>query len=1357
MAGVLLLCMGREGFQRMSAKSGRLHPIFGRARRCKILPRIATGKMTQFMIQFTQRKKCEMKSKGGNSMRKIISAALFLVLLCSLLPAGAYATQVDSAPLTRNSQSRNGMVRVYLSSMGNVKMLDITVAGSYTADGPYDMPLQNGEKLNVTFSTSTGQITMNRGGVSYAMGQEMAFRRHQTSGSNGLKIGQSRQPNNLYPGDLYLKAQPASGGYKLYAIVHVYIENYLNGVLPYEMGNSAPMEALKAQAVAARTYTLNKMETRAGSLYDVVDTTNDQVYYGNSETTANCTSAVAATKGIVVMNGNKLTGTYYTASNGGQTESARNVWNSSGYDYLTVKDDPFDRMNPASITRSVTVYGDNSSSQQKSALNSLLTSKAAAALRTMGWNSSGTQVTRIHAITPHTPKYPAPSRLYTKMDFDVTATCAGGTTSLTLTCDIFSELESALGMSINASANELWTVNRTGDNFTLAARRFGHGIGMSQRGAMQMGSLGYTYDQILGFYYEDCRRVQHTFTHTVLPPVGMGGGIITTPEDPAEIIGGGENQAVVRLVGVNDRLAVRGAASTSGNILTSVVNGSPVTVLAKGESWTLIRLGRIAGYVPTNALRFTGTPPTVSDERPTLISQWATVSCTGTLNLRSEASLNGRVLSAIPDGAVLAVFSVSGGWANVQYGASFGWASMDFLRLSDHYPGTAAGEASTQAVVTVPSGSGTVNMRSTASTSGAVLQTLPHGTTVTLQSNDGSWCFVQAGGINGFIMTKFLRMGEGGEPLPEEPDQPGNPGEPSLPDGLLEAVVRTTQGSLNMRQQPSTSSVVLMTLPRGESVAVLDRGAEWCAVRYGSVTGYVATQYLYFPSDEQGSTPQQYAVVTTVSGPLNMRSQPAAGSSIVTQIPKGARVGVLEKMNTWYHVSYNGRTGYAMATYLTLEGEEQLPQTGGYATVTTPTGSLNLRETPSMDARILTTIPRGMTMPVISRENGWCRVDYAGYTGYVMEKFVTITANKPDTSPDAPAPDADGVRVQTGGGSLNLRRTANATAPILTTIPNGAKVELLENYGEWAKVKYNIHVGYVVARYLNLPVGPDLPEIIAVVDTASGGLNLRETDSADARVLAVLARGTKVNVLDWGSQWSRISTGGLTGYVMTKFLNFDPSEPEGGGNGTAWITANIVGGVNLRQSPSTDALILITIAPGAEINVYSHDGTWSRVTHGGYTGYVQSRFIVNERPRQDSQPEQTLGVRYIATPSGNLNLREAPSMDAAVLTAVPRRSAVTLLEESGPWSRIQFNQYTGWVIGDYLSYAVPAPDAPETARINPAEGSVNIRAAASADAGILGSLPKGTVVTVLEWGESWSRICSEELEGYCMTRFLTQN
>lgn len=1041
-----------------------------------------------------------------------------LVLLMTGWTASfANATEVQSAPLVQAS-THNGMVRVYLSSMGSPTSLDVTIAGSYSTSGNTELNLSNGETINITFNTSTGQITMNRGNQSYPMGQSMAFRRHAALGSNGLRIAQTRMPDNLYPGDLYLTAQKSGNAWKLYAIVHVYMEYYLYGVVPYEMGNSANIEALKAQAVAARTYTLNKMQLRTNALYDVVDTTNDQVYYGNSDSTANCTAAVDATRGIVLMNGDALTGTYYTASNGGQTESAKNGLNASGYSYLGVKDDPFDLMNAASVKRQVTVLADNTDSSQNATIRSLLNQKA------QGLYGSGAQVTRIRSITPHTPMYNSPSRLYTKLDFDVTI---NGSIVTTLTLDIFSDLEKALGMSINSRQNELWTVETYADSFKLVARRFGHGVGMSQRGAMQMGSMGYTYDQILGFYYEDCRRVQYAFTHTVLSSLESGGkDTITSTEAPADVTTGSSNTATVKLAGVGDRLAIRSGASEDAYVLTSVVSGGMVTVLARADGWTLVQLGQIIGYAPTSALKFSGTPPTSSSATPTAISQWATVKCNGSLNLRSSASLSGKVQASIPNGAVLCVFQKENGWARVQYGAQVGWASADFLVMSDTYPGQTAGQGSTPAVVNIPSGSGTVNLRETASTTSRVLGTIAHGGTVTVLANDGSWCYVQAGAYEGYIMTKYLSVN--GTTV-DEPTIDTTPGTPGMGSGETEAIVKTASGTLNLREQPTTAARVLMTIPRGESIIVASRGADWCAVRYAGVSGHVMTQYLSFPGDASAE-PASYATVVTQSGPLNMRSQPTTGSAVVVQIPRGAQVGVIAQSGSWSQVTYGGKSGYVMSGYLRTEGGAPTV-TGSYARVTTSGGSLNLREKASADARVLLGIPQGTVLQVMSHGNGWVKVTYGGSTGYVMDKFLTFTEDAPATNPPR---ETGTALVATGNGGLNLRETASAEARVLLSIPDGSHVELLQTGDTWCQVRYGGATGYVMTRFLSVQAstgsGP------WVVSTPSGGLNLRETPSADARVLLSIPRGTAVTMLEQGSEWCKIQYNDSIGYVMSRYL-----------------------------------------------------------------------------------------------------------------------------------------------------------------------------------------------------------------------------
>ena len=1158
-----------------------------------------------------------MLTKGATRMRRGFALILCLALLLCCLPCSfAEATEVDSAPLTRAENARDGMVRVYLSSLGNISQLDVTIQGSYTVDGAQPMTLTSGETVSVLFSKSTGEITLRRGGVSYAMGKEMAFRRHAASGGSGVKIAQSRMPGNLYPGDLRLTGQLSGGSYRLYPVVHVYIEYYLYGVLPYEMGDSAPAEALKAQAVAARTYTLNKMNTRAASLYDVVDTTNDQVYYGNSEGTIHCTGAVDATRGIVVMNGTSLTGTYYTASNGGQTESARNLWNSTSLDYLSVKDDPFDRMNTASVQRSVTVYADNTDSRQNAALKGLLTDKARSALQAMGKSTSGLQVTRIGGITPHTPKYASPSRLYTKLDFEVTAQSGGATSALTLTFDIFSELESALGMSINSTQNELWSVEAGSGSWRVVSRRFGHGIGMSQRGAMQMGSMGYTYDQILGFYYEGCRRVQYTFTHTILSAIENGGSdTIVNTEQPAEVTASTAS-ATVSLSGVQDSLAIRGAADGNAPVLISVVNGALVTVLARGESWTLVRLGEVVGYTPTAALRFSGTPPSTSTETPTVISRWATVQCSGKLNLRSEASYTGAVLGAIPDGSVLCVFEVSGSWARVQYGASVGWASTDFLALSDSYPGQSGGQSATGATVSLPSG-GTVNLRETASTTSRVLTTLPQGYAVTVLSNDGSWCLVKAGDALGYIMTKYLSIGQGSAEQPPEADAP------SLGQGETEAVVTTVSTSLNLRAQPSTSAAVLAALPRGESIVVTSRGSEWCAVRYGGVQGYVMTRYLTFPGDGQGAQVTGYATVNTASGPLNLRRQATTGSSVLAQIPKGTRVGVISRGDRWTQVIYAEMTGYVMTSYLRMDGLAGATpeETAVYVRVTTPSGGLNLRETPSADARVLLSIPKGTVLEIISRESGWCRVSYGGKTGYVMERYLTVTEEKPDESEEGTSsggmpPAIEGyptqeVRVSTGGGGLNLRETANSTSRVLAVIPDGSSVQLITRYSEWSRVRWNEWTGYVMTKFLEIPENGAYTPESAWVSTGEGGLNLRETADADARILCTIPRDGQVTVLIRASAWCKVTYGQATGYVRTQYLTFD--EPVQQESDLRYVVTPS-GGLNLRETPSADARVMGIIPRGAQVTLKQQQDGWCQVAYDELSGWVMEKYLATEAP-----------------------------------------------------------------------------------------------------------------------------------------------
>jgi stage II sporulation protein D len=133
-----------------------------------------------------------------------------------------------------------------------------------------------------------------------------------------------------------------SGG--LYAINSVPLEAYLRGVVPNEMPADWPADALRAQAVAARSYAL---ATADGGLWDQYDDTRSQVYGGISSETKETDQAVAATAGKVVKHNGKVATTFFFSTSGGRTESVEFSFVGSGpKPYLKSVKDPFDTASP---------------------------------------------------------------------------------------------------------------------------------------------------------------------------------------------------------------------------------------------------------------------------------------------------------------------------------------------------------------------------------------------------------------------------------------------------------------------------------------------------------------------------------------------------------------------------------------------------------------------------------------------------------------------------------------------------------------------------------------------------------------------------------------------------------------------------------------------------------------------------------------------------------------------------------------------------------------------------------------------------------------------------------------------------
>ena len=158
-----------------------------------------------------------------------------------------------------------------------------------------------------------------------------------------LMVLPGKQPLSLdgrpYRGKLELAA---AGGY-LRVVNYVGLESYIAGVVADEMPYTWPVEALKAQAVAARTFALKSIVK--GKPYDLYSDVRSQVYGGVESEEDSATKAIQATAGQVVMYGGQLITAFYFSSSGGKTASAADVFGTA-LPYLVSRPDPWDKASP---------------------------------------------------------------------------------------------------------------------------------------------------------------------------------------------------------------------------------------------------------------------------------------------------------------------------------------------------------------------------------------------------------------------------------------------------------------------------------------------------------------------------------------------------------------------------------------------------------------------------------------------------------------------------------------------------------------------------------------------------------------------------------------------------------------------------------------------------------------------------------------------------------------------------------------------------------------------------------------------------------------------------------------------------
>ena len=340
-----------------------------------------------------------------------------------------------------------------------------------------------------------------------------------------------------------------------------------------------------------------------------------------------------------------------------------------------------------------------------------------------------------------------------------------------------------------------------------------------------------------------------------------------------------------------------------------------------------------------------------------------------------------------------------------------------------------------------------------------------------------------------------------------------------------------------------------------------------------------------------------------------LRSAPSFDAEVAAFCPALTWLTLLQEEEGWCRARNEaGVEGWLPSSM----AQEAAVRTAWVGTVTgmAENASLNLREEPSYQARVLGVYYNGMLCEIHARDNGWARVTVDGQTGYFREEFLTIK--------ELPCSDRVATTHTANGNAAALRAGPGETFPIIRRLAEGSCVMLLNSGAAWAQVGVGETVGFVRTESLlsDAPPSPaallsdaGAPYAIVRNPKSTQVLNLRENPDTGSRSLAQFANGAKVWVREMGEEWCEVLTlGGQRGYMMTAYLQLYglPDVPE------KQVSHPQQTYVNLRALPSvTLGQVLAELPHGERVTVLAPGDLWYKVRYQGQTGYVASEFLQN--------------------------------------------------------------------------------------------------------------------------------------------------
>ncbi|WP_283702398.1 SH3 domain-containing protein [Clostridium perfringens] len=473
---------------------------------------------------------------------------------------------------------------------------------------------------------------------------------------------------------------------------------------------------------------------------------------------------------------------------------------------------------------------------------------------------------------------------------------------------------------------------------------------------------------------------------------------------------------------------------------------------------------------------------------------------------------------------------------------------------------------------------------------------------------------------------------------------------------------------------------------------------------------------------------------------LGLRKGADSSHEIITSIPSGARVNIIDKVSdNWYKVGYKDFVGYVEAKDIRVLGDNLNQDNVGLISA----NQLNVRTSPNENGQVIGTLHKNDKVNVLDKSiDGWYKIDFNGRRAYVSSKYVNLISYKNnEVKTEVKKEPIEGTGKVNINTALNVRQASTTNSRIIGSLKGGEKVNIISESNGFYKIEFNNSYGYVYSKYISKDGDSEKvqvvkqeevkkekvdeskkeakatpkaePVVLAVrslnktgIVNVSSSLNVRSSASTSSKVIGSLSGNTKVTIIEEEGAFYKIEYKGSHGYVAKEYVK-DVTESNNSNQGTQTPEkpsnpestektgiVNVSSSLNVRSSASTSSKVIGSLSGNTKVTIVGEEGAFYKIEYKGSYGYVAKEYVkditesnnsnqgtqTSEKPSTPESTEKT----GIVNVSSSLNVREGASTSSKVIGSLSGNSKVTIVGEEGAFYKIEYKGSHGYVAKEYV-------------------------------------------------------------------------